>query len=65
VFVLVVCSLLRVLPLRSLVLLAPVVYLIALIRPLSRKGLFSRLYHQVALDVTFFMTGLCAYLFLR
>lgn len=65
VIMLFVCSLLRVLPLRSLVMLLPVAYLIALIRPLSKKGLFFRLYHQVALDVTFFLTGLCAYLFLR
>jgi len=65
VLVLVLCTFIKVLPLQSLVLLAPVAYLVSLIRPFSRKGHYFRLYHQVALDATFFLTGLCAYLFLR
>ncbi|MDP2982099.1 MAG: 4-hydroxy-3-methylbut-2-enyl diphosphate reductase [Candidatus Latescibacter sp.] len=49
---------------RSLVLVFPIVYMILSIRPLSRKGFFFRLYHQLILDADFFLTGILVYLFM-
>ena len=55
---------LKLLGFRALVLLVPVLYSIVCIRVLSRKGLFFRLYHQLVLDINFFITGILAFLFL-
>ena len=52
------------LPARTLVLLAPVLYSIVCIRFLSRKGFFTKLFHQMVLDANFFLIGILAYLFL-
>lgn len=51
--------------LRSLALVLPIFYMILSIRPLSRKGFFFRLYHQLVLDADFFLAGMMAYLFMR
>ncbi len=49
---------------RPLVLLIPLVYMLLAIHPLSKKGFYFRLYHQLYLDVDFFLTGILAYFFL-
>lgn len=51
--------------LRPLVLIIPLVYMLLAIHPLSKKGFFFRLYHQLVLDADFYMTAALAYLFLR
>ncbi|MFA6472821.1 MAG: 4-hydroxy-3-methylbut-2-enyl diphosphate reductase [Candidatus Latescibacterota bacterium] len=51
--------------LRSLIIVFPIIYMILSIRPLSKKGFFFRLYHQLILDADFFLAGLMAYLFMR
>jgi len=65
VLVLIAAAVSGLMPQRLLVMLIPVVYLIALIRPLSKTGQFFRLYHQVELDMVFFLSGIMAFLFLR
>ncbi|MCE5248953.1 4-hydroxy-3-methylbut-2-enyl diphosphate reductase [bacterium] len=61
----VICAVTGLLPAHSVAMIVPVVYVISLIRPVSRKGHFFRLYHQVAIDTAFFLTGIVAFLFLR
>jgi (E)-4-hydroxy-3-methyl-but-2-enyl pyrophosphate reductase len=50
---------------RTLVYVFPVIYMIFSIGPLSKRGFFFRLYHQLILDTDFFLAGLMAYLFMR
>jgi 4-hydroxy-3-methylbut-2-enyl diphosphate reductase len=50
---------------KPLVLLIPLVYMLLAIHPLSKKGFIFRTYHQLALDVDFFLTAVLAYFFLR
>lgn len=48
-----------------LVLIIPLLYMILTIRPLSRKGFYFRLYHQLVLDADLFLAGALAFFFLR
>ncbi len=50
---------------RPLVLIIPLVSVLLTIHPLSKKGFFFRLYHQLVLDADFYLTAALAYLFLR
>ena len=50
---------------RMLVLLVPVIYSIACVRWLSRKGQFTKIFHQLILDGEFFLIGALACLFMR
>jgi 4-hydroxy-3-methylbut-2-enyl diphosphate reductase len=50
---------------KPLVLIIPLIYMLLAIRPLSRKGFYFRLYHQLVLDADLFLTGTLAFLFLR
>lgn len=50
---------------KPLVLIIPLVYMLLAIRPLSRKGFYFRLYHQLVLDADLFLAGALAFLFLR
>ena len=64
------CTIIILLALRLLntdvwVLIAPVFYMIACIKFLSRKDQFFTLYHQMILNANFFLTGILTYLFLR
>ncbi len=47
---------------NTLILIAPVLYMLACIKYLGRKGQFFTLYHQMTLDAVFFLTGLLAFL---
>lgn len=47
---------------RTLILIAPLVYMIACVGFFGRKGRFFTLYHQMILDSVFFFTGLLAFL---
>ncbi|MBN1292992.1 MAG: 4-hydroxy-3-methylbut-2-enyl diphosphate reductase [Candidatus Latescibacteria bacterium] len=60
-----VCAVTGLLPYRTFALLLPIIYMLALIRPLIRTGQFFRLYHQVALDTVYFLAGIVAFLFFR
>ena len=59
------CSVVGLLASSSLIMLVPVFCMLLLIRTLSKKGQFFRLYHQVELDSIFFLTFLCAFIVLR
>jgi 4-hydroxy-3-methylbut-2-enyl diphosphate reductase len=50
---------------ETLILLAPIIYSVLCIRYLSRRGRFTKLFHQLVLDGEFFITGALAYLFMR
>jgi (E)-4-hydroxy-3-methyl-but-2-enyl pyrophosphate reductase len=50
---------------KPIVLLIPVFCMLVVIRPLSRKGFYFRLYHQLVLDANLYLAGALAFLFLR
>lgn len=55
----------RLLSVKALILIIPVIYMVACLKFLNRRGQFFTLYHQMTLDADFFLTGLLAILFLR
>ena len=62
---LIILAVLNLLNFRILVLLVPIIYIIICIGSLSRKVLFYRVFHIIALDADIFLTGILAYMFLR
>lgn len=55
----------KLLPVNTLILLFPILYMVISIILMSREGFFFRMYHLLILDADFFLAGVLAYVFLR
>ena len=55
----------KLLPVNTLILLVPILYMVISIILMSREGFFFRMYHLLILDADFFLAGVLAYAFLR